>query len=180
MAELIASTALEGRAPFEAGAAWLGEKSVGAITSVAPLRGQEEAVHAALAQSLGLGYPGPGRVLEAEGARIAWAGHAQVFLLGAEPPASLEGIAALTDLSDGWVALRLHGAGAGDVLARLVPVDLRAGSFGAGASARTLLGHIPALILGREDGFEVLIMRSFALSAWEEIETAMRGLAARE
>ena len=179
MAELIANTALEGRAPFEAGAAWLGEKTVGPITSVAPLRVQGGAVHAALEQSLGLGFPGPGRALEAGAARIAWAGHAQAFLLGTEPPDSLRSIAALTDLSDGWVVLRLHGSGAGDVLARLVPVDLRADRFGADASARTLLGHIPALILGREDGFEVLVMRSFAYSAWHEIETAMRGLAAR-
>jgi len=32
---------------------------------------------------------------------------------------------AVVDQSDGWAALRVTGAGAVDVLARLVPVDLR-------------------------------------------------------
>jgi heterotetrameric sarcosine oxidase gamma subunit len=178
VAELIATGALEARAPFEAGEAWLGEVAVAPLTAIAPFRGRTEAVDAALTQALGLGFPPPGRVLEAPGGRIAWSGREQALLMGAEAP-DLGNMAAVTDLSDGWVALRLHGADAAAVLARLAPLDLRRARFGPGSAVRTLLAHIMALILRREDCFEILVMRSFAASAWHEIEASMAAVAAR-
>ena len=43
----------------------------------------------------------------------------------------------MTDQSDGWTVLALSGAAAVDVLARLVPVDLRLAAFPVGGALRT-------------------------------------------
>ena len=111
-------------------------------------------------------------------ARIVWAGREQAFLTGVEPPA-LEG-AALTDQSDGWTVLTLAGAGAVDVLARLVPMDLRLGAFPVGQALRTQLNHMNVVILRTGDhAFEILGFRSMARTAWHELEAAMQMLAAR-
>ena len=49
-------------------------------------------------------------------AACVWTGRGQAFLIGAEPPDGLAGIAALTDQSDAWVVLRLAGPALEDVL----------------------------------------------------------------
>jgi sarcosine oxidase subunit gamma len=130
---------------------------------------------AALA-GLGLTFPAPNTVVAAQGARIVWTGRAQAFLIGAEAP-DLGGIAARTDQSDGWVALSLTGAAAADVLARLVPLDLRA--MDAGQAARSALGHMPLILWREADGFILLTFRSMARTAWHEVLVAMEGVEAR-
>lgn len=179
MADLIAKTPLDDRAPFEVGDTWISEVEPGRLTWVAPFRGRRAGAARILEAELGLGFPAPGRVLEHDGARCIWSGRAQAFLVAAEPPAALAGEAALADLSDGWAVLRLAGPSAEAVLARLVPVDLREPGFGPAQVACSELAHIPALILRAGDGFEVMVMRSFAESAWRELTEAMRGVAAR-
>ena len=72
--------------------------------------------------------------------------------------------------------LSLTGAGAEDVLARLVPVDLR----GMGAAARSSLGHMGVILMRHKDGFELMVFRSMARTAWHEIEAAMKMQAARQ
>ena len=113
-----------------------------------------------------------------DGPRIVWTGRGQAFLIGAEPPKGLEGAAALVDQSDGWAGLRLEGPAAADVLARLVPLDLRA--MAVGSCARSLLGHMALVLMRPEaEAFEMLVFRSMARTAVHEIDTAMRQLAAR-
>ncbi len=86
----------------------------------------------------------------------------------------------MTDQSDGWTGLILTGAGAADVLARLVPLDLAPDAFPPGATARTELRHIMCALTALDGGgYEILVMRSFTGSAVHEIETAMRAVAAR-
>ncbi|MBM2853938.1 MAG: sarcosine oxidase, gamma subunit [Steroidobacteraceae bacterium] len=53
---------------------------------------------------------------------------------------------AVTDLSDALVTFALEGPDASAVLARGCGLDLRAGSFGARACARTRLAQLPVLI----------------------------------
>jgi len=149
----------------------------GRVTAVAPWPGRD--ADTALAP-LGLRFPQPGAVIAAQGARIAWAGRQLAFLIGAEPPAALVAVAALTDQTDGWVWVHLSGADAVAVLARLTPLDLRPSAFAVGTSARTLINHMQALILrGAEDGFEIAVFASMAGTLHHELTEAMRRVAAR-
>lgn len=176
MPELIAKSALEGRR-LSVGTVTLAEVDVGPITSVALLPGGAKAVAKGL-KSLGLAMPEPNSFAEKKGARIVWTGREQAFLMSADCPV-LEG-AAVTDQSDGWAVLDLSGAAAVDVLARLVPLDLRLAACPVGTALRSQLNHMNVVILRTGDhAFEILVFRSMAQTAWHEIEAAAHMLAAR-
>lgn len=176
MPELIAKSALDGRS-LTLGGVTLSEVEVGPITSVAVYPGGTKAAAKGL-KTLGLAMPGPNSFIEKKGARIVWSGREQAFLIGVEPPA-LEG-AAVTDQTDGWAVLGLAGAAAVEVLARLVPVDLRLAAFPVGTALRTQVNHMNAVILRTGDyGFEIMVFRSMARTAWHELETAIHMVLAR-
>ena len=176
MPELIAKSALEGRS-LTLGTVTLAEVEVGPITSLAVFPGGAKAVAKGL-KTLGLAMPEPNTFTEKKGARIVWTGRDQAFLIGIAPP-ELEG-AAVTDQSDGWAVLGLSGAAAVDVLARLVPVDLRLAAFPVGRAIRTQLNHMNVVTLRVGDhAFEILVFRSMARTAWHELETAMHMVTAR-
>ena len=176
MPELIAKSALEGRS-LTLGTVTLAEVEVGPISSVAVFPGGAKTVAKGL-KTLGLAMPAPNTFAGKNGARIVWTGRDQAFLIGVEPPV-LEG-AALTAQSDGWAVLGLTGAGTVDVLARLVPVDLRLAAFPVGRAIRTQLNHMNVVILRSGDNaFEIMVFRSMARTAWHELETTMHMVAAR-
>lgn len=182
MADLMASEAGAGL-PLKHGGCRLSLLADERRTLIAPFPGQAAAVSAALA-ALGLSFPAPGQVITAPGARIVWAGREQAMMSGAAPPVALDSHAALSDQGDGWAGFMLAGTGgvwgAEAVLARLVPIDLRAGVFPPGRSARSFLGHLPMLLVrDTADAFEIFTYRSMAQSAVHELEEAMRAVAAR-
>mgnify|MGYP003900798831 CR=1 FL=1 len=104
---------------------------------------------------------------------------ANPFILTAALPSDLAGLAAVTDQSGGWAALRLSGPHAADALMRLYPLDLRAAHFPKDTCARAPLGHMQSILIAEEAGFLILIFRSMARTAWHEIEAAMQALTAR-
>ena len=176
MPELIAKTALGGQS-LTLGGVTLAEVLVGPITSVAVLPGGAKAVAKGL-KPLGLAMPGPNSFVEKKGARIVWTGREQAFVIGVDCP-GLEG-AAVTDQSDGWAVLGVSGVAAVDVLARLVPLDLRLGAFPVGSAVRSGLNHMNVVILRVGDyAFEVMVFRSMARTAWHELESTMSMVAAR-
>ncbi|MCU0802787.1 MAG: sarcosine oxidase subunit gamma [Rhodobacteraceae bacterium] len=178
MREIIAKLPL-GHAHISHGTVTLAELALPRLTSVAPFVGQDKAVAKAL-KSMGLTFPNSNSVSQSKGeGALIWTGRNQAFLLAADPT-PLQGLAALTDQSDGWCGLTLTGAGATDVLLRLVPVDLRLSALPAGACIRTGLSHMN-LILWRNapEAFTLLVFRSMARTAWHEVEEAMRAVAAR-
>lgn len=176
MPELIAKSALEGQR-LTVGTVTLAEVDVGKVTSVAGFPGGAKAVAKGL-KTLGLAMPEPNTFVEKKGARIVWTGRDQAFLVGVVPTA-LEG-AAVTDQTDGWTVLGLSGTGAVDVLARLVPMDLRLAAFPVGRAVRTQLNHMNVVILRVSDyAFEIMAFRSMARTAWHEVETTMHMVAAR-
>lgn len=177
MPSLIATSALEGLTPVTHGALTLSDATPARITSLAPFRGQGAAVGKAL-KPLGLGFPAPNRVIAGKGGRIVWTAPGQAFLLDADP-APLAGLAALTDQGDGWVGLRLVGAGCEAALARLIAIDLRPAAFGEGAAARVALNHMMAVVMRAGTGIEILVFRSMARTAVHEIAAAMASVAAR-
>ncbi len=176
MPELIAKSALEGRS-LSVGTVTLAEIDVGPITSIAVFPGGAKAVAKGL-KALGLAIPEANTFAEKKEARIVWTGRDQAFLMGVVPVA-LDG-AAVTDQSDGWAVLSVGGAGAADVLARLVPMDLRLAAFPVGRAARTQLNHMNVVILRTGDhAVEIMVFRSMARTAWHELETAMHMVSAR-
>ena len=178
MPDLIAKSPLAGRAALTLAGVTLAEADLVQITSVAPFKGQDKALAKAL-KALGLSFPAPNQVSSKGDVRLVWTGRDQAFLLGAAPQ-GLEGLAALTDQSDGWAALSLDGPGAGDVLARLYPMDLRVAAFPVGRVARAPLNHMSSILMrSGPQSFEILVFRSMARTAWHEAEAAMRALAAR-
>jgi sarcosine oxidase subunit gamma len=158
----------------------LTEVDVGCLSSIAPFKGQTKPVAAALKDVLGVGFPGVGRVLSKGGVAIQWFGQGQAMLRGVAPP-DLAGRAAVTDQTDAWAVVRLDGAGAEDVLARLVPVDLRSATFRTGHTLRSTVGHMMAAITRvGATGFEVMVFRSMAGTLVHELTVAMQGVSARK
>lgn len=168
MPDLIAKSALDGRS-LTLAATLLAEADLGPLTSIAPFPGQTEATSAAL----GHAFPRP----TTTSGPLIWTGRDQAFLLGTPP--DLTGLAATTDQTGGWCALRLVGPHATDALMRLVPLDLRPATFHPGTAARTALNHMAAILVREPDGFLILTFRSMAETAWHELETALHALAAR-
>ena len=166
MPELFAKSALQGQKPVTKAGVTLSEESLGQITSVACFPGKRELVAAQLG-----GFPGPGR---REG-NLLWTGPDQAFLLGAAP--DLTGLAATTDQTGGWAALRLAGD-CDKVLARLFPIDPR--SLTEGTCLRTPLGHMNAVLTRDGQGVLILVCRSMARTAWDEVAHVMAMLQARE
>ena len=144
-------------------------------TSVAPFAGQE----AAVAARLGVALPPPGRAQALPAGARRLGGDRALARRGPRQVAGLDGLAALTDQTDAWAGLALAGPDAEAVLARLVPLDLAPQAFPAGAAARSLLRHLPLLIVRQPEGFELLVPRSYAATAVRELGEAMRGVAAR-
>lgn len=176
MPELIAKSALDGRR-ITLGTVTLAEADTGPITSIAVFPGGAKAVAKGL-KALGLAFPAPLSFAEKKGARIVWTGRDQAFLIGIALP-EIEG-AALTDQTDGWTTLALSGAGAVDVLARLVPVDLRLAATPVGTALRTQVNHMNAVILRTGDhAFEIMVFRSMSRTAWHELETTISMVVAR-
>lgn len=152
---------------------------IGRATCIAPFRGRERAVSAAL-KAIGLSFPSPGRMLRKGEARVLWWGRGQALLIGAEPPPELLGQAALTDQGDGLAGFALEGPAAEAVLARLVPIDVRPAAFPRDATARTLLFHMTcSLTRTGARTFEILVMRSMAATAAHDLAGAMRSVAAQ-
>ena len=178
MVSLIAKTPCEGLLPLTVGRCTLAEVLPGAITSIMPAKGQETAVSDAIKAAHGMVFPAAGRATGRDGARLIWSGQGQALLVG---PASgpIDG-AAVTDQSDAWAVMRLEGEEAEDVLARLVPVDLRAAVFKRGHTARTMLFHMSCSITRvGPNAFDIMVFRSMARTAVHELTVAMKSVAAQ-
>lgn len=172
MAELEARSAGADVFPVAVGDLRAAERVPGPLWSVMPLAGADAG------GLLGCDWPVPGRVVEGAGMRAIWFGRDAVMVEGPRP-AGLEGRAAVVDQGDAWCVVRLEGRRAEDVLARLVPLDLRDRAFPDGSVARTLVGHVSAAVLRRGAEFELWVFRSMAVTLAHELGRAMRGVAAR-
>lgn len=177
---LAALTPCAGLLPLTVGALTLSEVTPDHLTVIAPLQGKAAALGAAFKAAHGLDWPAPNRATGGDDARAIWFGHAHVLLMGPAPDPALSDHASLTDVSDGWALVLLQGAGAADVLARLSPIDLRAGVFQPGHTARTELLHMQASITRlSDDAFLIMGFRSMARTLVHDLKIAMEGVEAR-
>ena len=145
MDKLKARTPCDGLLPLKIGSVELTEEGAGAIHSISPFRDQKKAVSDAMKAAHGMTYPAANRATGKAGARAVFSGRGQALVLG-PALAPIVG-AAMTDQSDAWACVTLDGPSARDVLARLVPIDLRESAFKRGHAARTLLMHMPVVLM---------------------------------
>ncbi len=173
MAELKAMTPFAGLLPLTIGAVRVEELDVGPITSVAPLDRRVD-------DALGMAFPAVGETTESGGARCLWIGQGEALLMGALPTDTLGQVAAVVDQSDAWAVVEIAGDGVEDVLARLVPMDLRLCAFAQGRTARTQLAHLNASITRTgETRFMIAVFRSMATTLVHDLRRALEAQAAR-
>lgn len=180
MDKLTAATPCAGLLPVSHGDLKATELDTGPITSLAPFKGRKQALSDALQASVGVGFPAPNTCLSSGQVRGVWTGMEQAFLLGTEAQADWSPHAAMSDQSDAWAAVLLAGRGAQDVLARLIPSDLRTAVFPQGAALRSLCGHMTVSVIHLPEGYGILAFRSMAATLVHELDVAMRSVAARD
>ena len=179
MTELLAKSPCDNMAPVERGTLRLEEVSLGNAYLVAPYAGAWSDVSAQLQKTIGAGLPSAGQTVVADAVRVLWFGRETALVVGVEKPPVISG-AAVTDQSDAWASIVLSGPLSPDVLARLVPVDMREKAMPVGATTRTMLGHMTASITRQDtDAFLILVFRSMAHTLVEEVTHAMECVVAR-
>lgn len=180
MVELTSLTPCSGLLPVSHGKTRLEEVDLGPLTLLAPFKGQRKALSDALKKAHGVSYPDANTTSINENVRALWFGRDAAVLTGTPPDAALAGYAAVINQSDAWTVVSLSGSTSVDVLARLVPVDLRLSHFPEGATARSLINHMSGSItrIG-PDAFLILVFRSMAQTLVEELSEAMEAVATR-
>ncbi|MGJ8590673.1 MAG: sarcosine oxidase subunit gamma, partial [Yoonia sp.] len=173
MAELKARTACGDKLPLEIGTVQLEELDLGPVTSVM-VWGSDKELSATMKAAHGMAFSKPNRSSGKDTTRCIWFGRNQALLIGAVPDVSLGQHAAIVDQSDTWCAVSLSGEASEDVLARLVPVDLRRAQFKRGHTVRTQVGHMMASVTRTgPDSFMILVFRSMAATLIHELKQAM-------
>jgi len=171
--ELTPTSPLADLLPAEIGVTSLAEIRPAHVTAILPRKGADLAE--ALQAAHGLKLPAPCRSSGNDRLRLIWAGAGKYLLVGELPAArSLSRQTALVDQTGAYAVMRLQGPLATDILARLTPIDLRPTMFRRGHVALTELAHIPALILKRSNGADIMVPRSLAVSACSRQLGAMR------
>ena len=167
--------------PMEIGETVLTSVQVANIISVAPFKGQGMAVNDALKAVVKTVLPSVGMATSKKHVRAMWAGQGQWFVIGDVDlqilTKALDSKAAVTDQSDAWVVFTISGADAPEVMSRLCSLDLDAMELG--QTARAEFAHMMSCITPVPEGFEIMIMRSFAKTAIHHTREAMTKLAAQ-
>lgn len=180
MVELTARTPADGLLPIRVEPFHLIELDPGPMTVLAPFRGQGGPLGKALETAHGVKLPAVNRTSHKGDARLIWFGREQYMLTGVAADTALSDYAAITDQSDAWCAVELQGPGAEEVLARLMPVDLRASVFKRGHTVRSDLKHMMASVTRTgADRLMVMVFRSMAATLVHDLKTAMEAVAAR-
>lgn len=179
MVELKAKSACAGLLPLNIGSVMVAEVVAGPMTSLSAF-GDASDMAAALLAAHGVTLPQAGQSTANGAVRCLWFGRGEVLLIGAAPDAGLVKHAVVVDQSDAWAHVSLNGAGVVDVLARLVPIDLRMPAFAQGQTARTQLGHMNASITRTGvQAFEIMVFRSMAATLVHDLKQAMAAVASR-
>lgn len=141
------------------------------------------AVRNAAAHVAGVDVPGALRCAMAGEHGLGWMAPDELLILVPYPEVvpALEALqdalvgehATVVDVSDARALLRVEGAGARDVLAKLTPADLAPDVFSPGTLRRTRLAQVSAAIWAEADGaFGVLCFRSVASYVFDLLANA--------
>lgn len=159
---------LEGRIPLDPGIRAVDHLEVPrrqAIVTVMAADGEETAVAAALTtmSEASLRFVGPGEWLVVSQSETPDGLLRSLSLVLADT-------AYVLDQSDGRIVLRLSGPNVRRILAKGVAIDLHPSVFAIGAASNLLCGHISVnLARTGENEFELIVMRSFAESLFDDL-----------
>lgn len=164
------------------GATRLRERDDLAMVSLAmPLRGKS-ALTKAIKAGFGLSMPSPVKTSGTDETRLMQTTADQFMLIfpHATPDAAahvagkLNGTAYVTEQTDAWARLELSGPGALAALERLCPLDLHDSAFPIGASGRTTMEHMSAVIIRTgPDSYLLLSASSSGMSFLHALETSL-------
>ena len=177
---MVAKSPFEDLLPIACGSISLSEDIIEYVTLVASKKGNEKQLSDTLKVAHGMALPAPNRITGRVEARCVWFGQ-QYLLMGPKPDQSLNKVARLTNVSDGYAVARLQGTESERVLARLVPINVSRNVFKRGQTARTLIQHMHGSLTRVSDtSFQIIVLRSMALNLVHDIERAMQSIAARD
>ena len=149
------------------------------LATVLARKGSREALAAKVKATYGLDLPkGPGRAAAGAVSLVATGPGAWLAVSEGGPDGwaqslavTLEGLASVSDQSDGYAAVRLQGPAVVDVLAKGVFLDLHPSVFPVGAAGGTVVAHMGVILWRREAlVFDLLSYRSYAASLWHWLE----------
>jgi sarcosine oxidase subunit gamma len=149
----------------------LSERHIASAWLVAAWPQRLAATGAALALAAGVAAaPGPGASATGRGGTLLRVEPLKWLLISeseiADPPIDAADGTVL-DLSHARTVIHVAGPKVIELMARMVPIDLRLSSFTEGSVANTALHHIGVTILARGGGFDILVLRSFGLAIWD-------------
>ena len=155
------------------------------LATVLVRKGQGGALASKVKDSLSLELPTtPARVASGDLAFVATGRGAWLAVregggygLAPELARTLDGLASVSDQTDGFAVLRLAGRNVRDVLAKGAHIDLHSDVFQVGAAAVTDASHIGITLWrlpdeGGDPVFEVGLFRSYAGSFWSWLEAS--------
>jgi sarcosine oxidase subunit gamma len=156
-----------------------------APTDVVELAAFRDRAHVlkALAARRAMSLPPQGRVLAARDTLLLCVRPERWLLLSAPAPAGVTalrwqevctGMAAVTDLSSGLLALHLAGSQAREALARGCRLDLDPAVFPSGHAAATIIAQVAAILAALPGGMLILTPASTARHLREWLEGAAR------
>ncbi|MEO0946296.1 MAG: sarcosine oxidase subunit gamma [Pseudomonadota bacterium] len=152
-----------------------------AVVSIAVPLGNQEKLAKALKSGWSIGVPEPTLSTANGNLRAVRTGADQFMLLfphespnaEAVVQAKLKGAGYTTDQTDNWVVLEVSGPDVAAALERLSPVDLSVDAFPVGASARTVMEHMGAIVIRLDhDRFMLMSASSSAKSFLHAVETS--------
>ena len=185
---------LHARSPLNGAAEKIGETTLTEITdlaivSVAIPLGGDKAVETALKSSLDLPRPAVGERVKATSKSADFTNiellslqSDQLFLVFDYPDEqpvkqvhqSLGDTVYLTDQSDSWVVVDLHGPLAVPALERICPLDLNETIFTESLVSRTVMEHLSVIVMRTHaNGFRLMSPRSSAPSLWHAVHTSI-------
>ena len=143
-----------------------------ALVSLAARRGAAAALAATVRRELGATLPVPGTWTAAGDLTCICTAPGQWLVMQARDDGALlarltvavQACGLLIDLSDSRVAVCIAGAGAREVLAKGLPLDLHPRAMRAGDAAATVAAHVPVLVRQLDDAptYELMCARSLA------------------
>lgn len=128
---------------------------------------------AAAAKAVGVSEaPGPGNSATGPGGTLMRTEPLKWLLISEDEipaPDLPEADGTVLELGHARCVIHVSGPRVLDLMARMVPIDLRPARFPEGAVASTALHHVGVTILARGGGYDVLVLRSFGLAIWEHL-----------
>ena len=150
---------------------YLSERQIASAWLVAAWPQRLAATGATVAMAAGVSAaPGPGASATGPGGTLLRVEPLKWLLISeheiTDPPLDATDGTVL-ELNHARTVIHVTGPKVLDLMARMVPLDLRLSSFPEGSVTNTALHHLGVTILARGGGFDILVLRSFGLAIWE-------------